>query len=330
MAADFSTRAMHVPVLLLLCAALFIAAAESARGALLVYEPFDYAAGTELDGTSATGHNLTGTYAAGGGATLTELEAAAPSLGYGNLIGAPTSAANRLTQRQGVTGASATVSVNHDVLVGPGSAIYWSALFTFDDSSNGNRLANITLTSASGDELSFGEAAVGVRGIRVSADTAATGGLIAAGADASFSDGQTLLLIGRYVNSASAGADTLELIGYDTAQPHVLPSVFDPDDPNAQFHFALEPRDIDFADIASLTFTIRGDSNNFIDELRIGSTYAAVVPEPTTALLLFAGLASLGVLARGRRARRLPVVLAAAAVPGESRSPFRTVASARW
>jgi len=36
---------------------------------------------------------------------------------------------------------------------------------------------------------------------------------------------------------------------------------------------------IDFANIESITFTSRGDGNKFIDELRIGSTYAAVIPE---------------------------------------------------
>lgn len=79
----------------------------TARAALLVYEPFDYAPGTVLDGVLATGANL------------------------------------------------------------------WSALLLLDDSNNGNRLANVTFSdTATGDAIAFGEPAVGVGGVRISADTA--------------------------------------------------------------------------------------------------------------------------------------------------------------
>jgi hypothetical protein len=265
--------------------------AGTANAELVVYEPFDYPAGTVLHGTAANGMNLTGNYELTGSPAAFRIVASSPGLNYGNLIGAPTAAGNRANQLNGVSAAGAKVSVDNDVLIAAGSEIYWSALFTFDDSTKGNRLANITFTNDdNGDELRFGEAGVGVRAIRVEADTTATGQTVAAGADQSFVDGQTLLLVGRYVNSAAAAGDRLDLVGYDTADADLLPLSFNPSDPNAEFAYALTNRDINFEKISSITFTIRGDGNNFIDELRIGPTYNAVIPEPAApALFLLAG-----------------------------------------
>jgi len=265
-----------------------------ASAALLVYEPFDYDAGTVLHESAATGLNLAGDYAAvnPGLPSQFQLVTESPGLNYGNLNGALSEAGNQLSQTLGTTAGGITVSLDEDVVVRPDDAIFFSALFVFDDSLNGNHLANITFTDdETGDELSFGEPSVGIRNVRVSADTAATGQLIADGADGSFTNGQTLFLVGRYVNSAAISSDSLELLGYNTADADVLPATFDPADPNAEFAYSLADLDIDFAKISSITFTIRGTASNFIDELRIGSTYASVVvPEPASALLLVAGL----------------------------------------
>jgi len=282
---------------------LLLAGAEPGAATLLVYEPFAYADLTVLEApVPASGQNLTGSYVPLGTLAAQKLVATSPGLGYGNLVGAPAPSGNRVADVDGVTSAAGTVSVDQDVLVGPGEAIFWSALFTFDDSSNGNRFAHITfIDDDTADTLGFGESVVGVRAIRVEANTTATGGLVADGADGSFSDGDTLLLIGRYINGAAADGDSLELIGYDTADADTLPSSFDPTDPNAEFAYALTGLDVDLAKITSIRFTIRGDSNNFIDELRIGTSYGSVVPEPGVAPLLLVGLATLGGLARARR-----------------------------
>jgi len=274
--------------------------APPAAATLLVYEPFDYPGGMVLDGAPPTGQNLTGPYQ-GGTLTVLRLTVESPGLDYGNLIGAPSGVGNRLSQAVGTAANTASVGVDSDVLVGAGTAIFWSALFTLDDSSNGNRLANITFTDdANGDVITFGEPAVGVGGLRVSTSTVATGQLVAAGVDNAFVDGHTLLLVGRYFNGAAPGSDTLDLLVYDTADAEALPAAFDPLDPNAEHAFAIDGLDIDLAAIRSITFTIRGDANNFIDELRIGDSYASVVPEPGTALLLLAGLAGLAVGGRRR------------------------------
>src|SRR5690606_11130135 len=158
--------------------------AGSARAALLVYEPFDYAAGTVLDGVPATGTNLAGTWTPLGAIEAQKLVVSSPGLDYGNLAGAPPALGNRANDVNGVTAAGGTVSLASPLLVPPDSAIYWSVLLLLDDSLNGNRLANVTLADAdTGDAIGFGEAGVGVRAIRITADTAATGGLVAEGAD---------------------------------------------------------------------------------------------------------------------------------------------------
>jgi PEP-CTERM motif len=280
----------------------------AARAGLLVYEPFDYATGTIVDALPATGLNLTGNYVKS--PTVSQhLVIAEPGLNYGNLSGSlPSVAGNRLSDASGVGPGLVNIAVGPEILIGPGAGIFFSALFTFSDATNGNRFARISLIDDdSGDTITFGEASVGVRAVRIEADTIATGGLVANGADGAFTNGQTLWLIGRYMNNA-AGDDALELVGYDTALPQSIAADFNLADPNAQFAYSLA-REIDLAKISSIGFAIRGDSNNFIDELRIGASYddvvsaapATAVPEPATGVLLLAGLAGIGL---GRAARR--------------------------
>ncbi len=291
------------------CARLAVAAALTtplcAGAALHVYEPFDYAAPSILDGTAATGRNLAGAYES----LRTDdfrLRVSTPGLGYGGLVGAPTASGGKLTQLQGTTQDDATVGLAQPIEIAAGGALYFSALFTFDDSSNGNRRAGISLIDgAGGGEITFGETAVGVRALRATANTAATGGLVAtAGSMGTFSDGQTLLLIGRYENGANPLGDRLELLGYDTAASHVLPATFDPADPNVTLYQNLDEIDIDLSRVSSIRFTIRGDDNNYIDELRIGSSFAdvAAIPEPHAWLLMLCGM---GVVTAGVRARHL-------------------------
>ncbi len=287
-----------------LLGAYVLAAAGSARAMLLVYEPFDYAEGTVLDDTPATGQNLGGTFTALGTAPQQQLTVTRPSLDYGSLAGTPNASGLRISDTLGVTAAGASVSLAQPIEIAPGETIYWSALFTLDDRLNGNHFANITLTDdATGDHLLFGEPVVGVGGLRVAASTQATGGVVAEGTDDAFTDGNTVLLIGRYFNSAAPGGDLLQLVSYDSALAAMLPSSFDPLDPNAEVSYSLENLDIDLVRISSITFTIRGLDNNFIDELRIGTTYASVVvPELSTSTLLLMGLGILAGLGRSEAA----------------------------
>jgi hypothetical protein len=283
-----------VQVQALLVTSVLALVVRSVDAALLVYEPFDYSAGTVLNGTIPTGQNLTGTYTPLGPSLPFQVVVESPGLNYGNLGGVPNSLANRLSQPSGTTAGGASVDLENSVVVNPGDAIYFSALFSFSDLENGNHLANVAFTNdENGDTLSFGEAAVGVRAIRITAETVATGQLVAAGADNAFSNGDTLLLLGRYLNSAAPDGDTLHLIGYDTADSDLLPLTFDPTDPNAEFAYSLTGVDIDLTKITSIHFRIRGNDNNFIDELRIGSTYADVIPEPMAAALYTIGACAL-------------------------------------
>jgi hypothetical protein len=280
-------------------AGLLLLAASPARAALLAYEPFDYPAGV-LAGRSATGQGLTGTYPDDPVAPdFLELRAEAPGLDYGNLVGAPGARGNRLDQNQGTTAADAVAALASPISIDPGNEIFFGALFVFDDSTNANRLASISLLGPNDDTLTFGEPAVGSGAIRLSVATSATGGNpVGPGADNAFSDGQTLFLFGRYQNGAAPQSDRLDLVGYDTASAIQLPAIFDPADPAAQLRFTLADATLDFTQITAVRFTIRGTSNNFIDELRVGTSYGDVVPEPSAAPLCLLGLAGLALRRR--------------------------------
>ena len=280
--------------------ALALVLAPDANAALIVHEPFDYPVGTVLDGTPVSGLGLAGTYTALGTIFAQQVSVTAPGLDYGSLVGTHTPSGLRLSDPAGITSAGASVDLAAAVPVGPGEDLYFSALLTLDDSQNGNHLANITLRDdATGDYLFFGEPGVGIGGLRVAASTGALGGLQADGDDGVFTDGDTLFLVGRYLESSDAGGDLLQLLAYETAMAIELPNAFDPADPNALASYTLAGQDIDFGQVTGIDFTIRGVEDNFIDELRIGDDYASVVPEPATGMLL--AFALLGAIVRRTR-----------------------------
>jgi hypothetical protein len=293
-------RSRLVPVLF---AALGLST-DPAAAALLVYEPFDYSQGLTLaDAAGTNGLNLTGLWSAPVG-PFQQLATAGPGLDYGGLAGLPAPAGIGLGKTNGVIAGSATIAVDADVLIAPDTALYWSALMTLDDSANGNRFASITFTDGTtGDVIAFGEAVVGSGAIRVSAATAATGGLVANGPDNAFIDGHTLLLVGRYLSSSAPDGDRLDLLVYDTIDAEAIAPTFDLADPAAELVISLTGLDVDLARIDAITFAIRGQNDNFVDELRIGTSYGDVVPEPGTALLLAAGLCGLASMG-SRRAKR--------------------------
>ena len=279
------------------------AARAQLTSAPLVHEPFDYAAGPSIVGTSATGTNLAGAYASDVSAAFQPV-VASPGFTYGSLSGTPAAAGNRLSQNVAIP-ATATVDVDADVLTGPGVGVYFSALFRFDDSTasgGGNQHAYLSLIDAdTGEGVTFGQTRIGQRSIRVSADTVFTAGEIADGEEGAFTDGQTLLLIGRYANNPLPGQDRLDLVVYDTADAIAVPAEFDPSDPNAQLALAVSGLDSNLAKISRLGFTLRTGGSNGIDELRIGPTFT-VVPEPATSGAAAAFVAAvLGVASRRRR-----------------------------
>jgi hypothetical protein len=285
-----------------------LSASGAEAGPDLVYEPFNYASGSRLEGLPANGLNLAGKYDTTSlfdNLSIFDNTVLGPGLDYGNLTGnLPGVSGNLLSKQDLIVAGVSSVSLAQDVLINPGQAIYFSALFRFDDAGNGVQRATVAMVDdTTGDELAFGEAAVGVRDIRVSAITTTTGGAVAAGADNAFTDGQVLWLIGRYVNGAAPGGDSLELVGYDTSKSVAVSPTFDIADPNAEFGFSLTGVDIDFTRISSLRFEVRGTDNNFLDEVRISYAYPAAVPEPAGVLLVMVGAVVIAARGRFRRVR---------------------------
>lgn len=115
--------------------------------------------------------------------------------------------------------------------------------------------------------MSFGETAVGIRTLRVEANTTSLGDDVNASMSGGFQDGQTLWLIGRYQNSALAAGDSLDLIVYDTADADALSNTFDPFDASAELALSISGLDIDFELLTAIRFNLRGTDDNFIDEL---------------------------------------------------------------
>ncbi len=292
-------RTLAVAVVLLL------ANVDPARSAPLVYEPFDYEDGTGLDDVAATGLNLTGDYVSYALEPTDQqtVWVESPGLGFGNLGDAPSAEGNRAGDPFGGVGSSATAEVDEDVSVGNGEEIYWSVLFTYDDSQDPSHVANVSLDDAStGGAITFGQSAVVTRSVQLGVDTATAFRTDIIGE--AFEDGDTLFYVGRYVNSGSPGGDTMDMLVYDTADSITLPETFDLQDPNAIAVLGLSDLDIDLPVISAVSFYLRGE-DNFVDELRVGRTYADVVPEPSAGAGLLAVLAA-PVAMRRLRARHGP------------------------
>ena len=287
---------------------LLLATARDSQATLLVYEPFNYTAGDDIEAVdTSTATNLTGSYTSALGSVNNHIVNEV-GLTYGSLTGLPTPVGNALTTDGGINQVGHTVDVNADVDTSGGTTIFFSVLMTFDDSTNGNRLVRISFVGPEGT-LTFGEAVIGIRHIRVRVDT--TTAVEANGLDGSFTDGQTFYIIGRYTNSLDPNGDSFEIIGYDTADAEPAPTIFDPNDTNAEFTFGLTGLDVDLTSISSIRFETRGDDNNFADELRISD--GAPEPSPIPALGIRGSLllpllvvvAGFSVLRRPRAERRL-------------------------
>jgi hypothetical protein len=198
-------------------------------------------------------------------------------------------------------------------MTGPGTTTYFAALFRLDDTNNRVKRASVHLIDAdNGDTITFGEDIAGVRAIRVSASTVATGGnSVAAAEDTAFENGQTFWMIGRYFNSDVVDGDILQLLAYDIEDSESIASEFDLTDPAADVVLSLSGVTIDLAKISMLRFEVRGASDNFIDELRIGQSFDevtrglfAAVPEPASGIHVLCGIVTAGFLSAYHGLRR--------------------------
>jgi hypothetical protein len=266
----------------LAAALVLVAAAKPSDATLLLYEPFDYPTGP-LAGTPATGLNLTGNY--------TSQDAQLRVVG------------GRLAQNQPLSQGDISATLADDIVIGTRGQIFFSALVVVGPPSSENPFARISFVDdATNAAILLSEVLVGANRIP-SARVRFADGSEAAASDpfGPVTEGQSLLLFGRYLNSSVPLGDRLELVAYDLGDLALLPTSYDPDDPNAEYFVALADRDLDVTQITRLRFDLR-NPETFIDQVRIGTTYLDVVPEPGMPGVFAACLFTLGL--RRRRTRR--------------------------
>ena len=264
----------------------------SSQAALVVYEPFDMAAG-DLNGTSSTGSTgLSGSWSTAGTVT-----SSAGSLGYGAL---PTS--------DGKAGALNT-SASSDAQVTTDSSLSSAGLLT-----DGNTLwfsVVINPASTANKHSGFAFGSDGIQGQYNGVDMKGTGdgfgiyfngnsfkaaewvgGNQSTGTGTAFTGtglGSSTLLVGEII--WSAGTDTMNLY---------MPNISDLSDKGTAQSVTGT---YDQSTWNIISFSGRGnDGIDYFDEIRFGATYADVtsVPEPSAALL--GGIGCLLLLRRRRSA----------------------------
>jgi hypothetical protein len=282
----------------------------AAQAALVVYEPFDYASGTDVVGKSGG----TGFSAVWSGTGTTGAVDVGTGLGLGSL--SVTGGAYLRSNRAGNSVISRTITSSAQTALTGNATIWFSVLmdptgFTGATPSSDGYAANTFATlvfsdtafsSASGTSTSplagnaFG---VGFVGEQVGSDLydftnvgirggAYNEGVATTNADATVADVGDVVsfIVGRIDFAPNGSNDILRL--YRVTDPGLaLPS-----SPFATLSVDLDQSGFDMISIAD-------SQTSMFDEIRIGTTYASVIPEPSTVL---AGLLLTAGLLRRRRA----------------------------
>jgi hypothetical protein len=309
--------------LLTVCAVLLFVA--SARAELLLYEPFDYSSSgsPSLRGQANTQFPNNASFPAtwAGVPTTTTVAATAPQIGSGNLSftgfsdNRPSVGNLSFTSRGG--SASARVGFGD----GAGSfktvttgSVYYSFLFKVSDATSYGTAANASSTSGSfiagfspstgtGGNLSPGIAAVTIR--RDISDTSKVDLGIAVRDLAGFRSwvttkpltlGDTYLVVGKYQYNNSSTTDDVASIWINQTDEGT------PDQTSSGEDVGSQPSN-NIAAIASFFLRNNGSEpdQTLFDEVRVGTTWDDVVPEPASIAIV--AIWAVPLLTRRRRRR---------------------------
>jgi PEP-CTERM motif len=289
---------------------------------LLLYEPFDYTAGQPIAGQVNTYSPGGPTWNAAGAASATVHSVISP--GLISPTGFPPSIGNAADMVKADISQFDRLDLPHTYYTN--TTLYYSLLLNVPDVSslktpNSNANANNDLiiafnntTGASGSRPSNWAGELVIRlgstannfnlGIRASSTSAGTTYW-----SSDLNPGQTYLVIGRYVQGADAvgTGDFNDLWINPTALSYGAPegSVPAPDgttlgtinqaNPGLNYAASL----IIGAGISD-TSTIGNPANTYLDEIRVGTTWADVTTVPEPSILALAGLGALGLILRCR------------------------------
>lgn len=257
-----------------------LAAATPANAALLAYDPFDYAVG-DLTGNSG------GTGWSAAWAARTEMDVVAASLSYskGEITASGGSAAAQITSLIG----SAQDNVANRTFAPQTGDVYFSVLFKPAAGLDTNDFLQFIVN----DDTDLHNA--GSVGLRNSTENGFFARIRTSSADTNAKSnvqavlGNTYLLVGKFFKSAGGSYDKMSVwVDPQTlAEPAASATVMSSSGSATVSYLTMRTSDMEV-----------GDQFQF-DELRIGTTWADVVPEPATLTLL--ALGAVVAALRGRR-----------------------------
>lgn len=276
LASAFNLRAIARALPVLVAAFVLV---HPARATLLLYEGFDYATGSNITGQNG-GSGFSGAWQLGMGGETTNVVGAS-GLTY------PGVASTGLAVNDGNTAAHSNLRswTPSAGLFDDGNVLWFSALVNTSATSS-----DVRLYFSSNSTVSFGGAGFNIFGGAAAGGTPGVRSEINGGFSPTINGtpGTTMFIVGRITFSDTAGADSITA----WLNPASMPTT------------GGVTVNGNITTGASLNMGIRGGGNwqGTFDELRLGTTYADVIPEPATMGLL--GL-SLGMLSlRRRRVRR--------------------------
>jgi hypothetical protein len=262
------TRTRTLPVLALSTALIQIASTYSASAGLIAYEPFSYAASSTLD-TQAGGSGFSGGWSSSTGTATV----ATPGLTYSGL----TTSGNRVT----TTVSNTTYSRSLLTTLGSVTGTYYFSVILRPDNSNNSNGAEFAVVGSTAS-LYMGKPTTGNNYVL---DTVGNGGGGSQSVSSTVATSGTAVLMVLRADLVAGGADSFKLY----LNPSLLAEPGSADASKSSY---------DVGNITGVQFT--GNIGFSLDEIRVGTSYADVVPEPGT----YAAGAAMGLLTLGAWCKR--------------------------